>query len=70
MQDEIMRQAEHYAGKSENELMDTLRGMTEEARAAGDMNDSKLEEIYHLLYPMLTEQQREKMREVLSRLRA
>ncbi len=69
MQDEIMRQAEQYAGRSEAELFDALRGMTDEARASGDMNDSKLEEIYRLLYPMLSEQQRAKMQEVLARLR-
>lgn len=60
---------EAYRGKSENELFDTLRGMTDAERASGNMDDTKLDEIYRLLSPMLSEAQRSKMEQVLKRLK-
>ncbi len=56
-------------GKDRDELMDTLESMTREQRASGEMNNSKMEEIYELLYPMLSEPQRTKMQEVIRRLK-
>ncbi|MDD3401529.1 MAG: hypothetical protein PHT58_07905 [Eubacteriales bacterium] len=56
-------------GKSEDELMSELETMTREQRASGEMDNSKMEEIYEMLYPMLSESQRAKMREVIRRLK-
>lgn len=58
-----------YKDASEEELMETLTAMTREERKNGSLDNTKLDEIYEMLYPYLTEKQREKMREVLKRLR-
>lgn len=58
-----------YRSKSEAELMDTLKAMTDEERKSGNMDDTKLDEIYQMLYPMLTDAQRLKMEQVLGRLK-
>ncbi|MDO4564518.1 MAG: hypothetical protein Q4C04_02745 [Clostridia bacterium] len=55
--------------KDQSELMETLEEMTREQKASGDLNNSKMEEIYEMLSPMLSETQREKMREVIKRLK-
>ena len=57
-------------GKSRDELMRTLTVMTAEQQQTGEMNNTKMEEIYRMLAPMLTEQQRQKMCEVIRRLKA
>ena len=58
-----------YRNKSEAELMDTLTAMTDEERKSGNMDDTKLDEIYQMLHPMLTDAQRRKMEQVLGRLK-
>lgn len=58
-----------YRNKSEAELMDTLQAMTDEERKSGNMDDTKLDEIYQMLYPMLNDAQRRKMEQVLGRLK-
>ena len=57
------------SGKSESELLSELSELTRQERAAGRMNDLYMEDIYEKLSPMLTDAQREKMREVLRRLK-
>ncbi len=57
-------------GKGKDELMQTLAAMTAEQTQTGEMSDTKMEEIYRMLSPMLTEQQRKKMLEVIRRLKA
>lgn len=57
-------------GKNKDELMQTLAVMTAEQQQKGEMNNTKMEEIYSMLAPMLTEQQRQKMCEVIRRLKA
>ena len=49
--------------------MDELRRMTKEQEQAGEMSPTRMEEIYATLSPFLTEKQREKMREVIRRLK-
>lgn len=56
-------------GKGKEELMQTLVTMTAEQQKTGEMTDTKMEEIYRMLSPMLTEQQRQKMLEVIRRLK-
>ena len=57
-------------GKSQPELFDALRSATQQARAAGDLDNTRMDDIYEKLAPMLTEAQRRKMREVIARLKA
>ena len=54
----------------EDALMDELKRMTKEQEQAGEMSPTRMEEIYATLSPFLTEKQREKMREVIRRLKA
>ena len=53
----------------EDALMDELKRMTKEQEQAGEMNPTRMEEIYQTLSPFLTEHQRAKMREVIRRLK-
>ena len=54
----------------EDALMDELKRMTKEQEQTGEMSPTRMEEIYATLSPFLTEKQREKMREVIRRLKA
>ena len=53
----------------EEALMDELKRMTREQEQAGQMPPTRMEEIYQTLSPFLTERQREKVREVIRRLK-
>lgn len=53
----------------EDALLDELKRMTREQEQSGEMSPTRMEEIYRALSPFLTEKQREKMREVIRRLR-
>ncbi len=53
----------------ENALMDELKRMTKEQEQTGEMSSTRMEEIYQTLSPFLTDRQREKMREVIRRLK-
>ena len=55
---------------SEDALMDELKRMTREQEQTGEMSPTRMEEIYATLSPFLSESQREKMREVIRRLKA
>ena len=61
-------QYESYRGKSGDELMQTLLKLTAEQKQTGEMNESKMEEIYRMLAPMLSERQKARMREIIDRL--
>ena len=54
----------------EEALMEELRRMTREQEQAGEMSPTRMEEIYATLSPFLSESQREKMREVIRRLKS
>ena len=54
---------------SEDALLDELKRMTREQEQAGEMSPTRMEEIYSTLSPFLSEAQREKMREVIRRLK-
>ena len=53
----------------EDALMDELKRMTKEQEQTGEMSPTRMEEIYQTLSPFLTDRQREKMREVIRRLK-
>lgn len=62
---------EQYAalrGQSSDELMKTLLQMTAAQKQTGELNESKMEEIYRLLSPFLSESQRARMQEIIARL--
>ncbi len=61
-------QYESYRGKSGDELMQTLMKLTAEQKQTGELNESKMEEIYRMLAPMLSERQKARMREIIDRL--
>ena len=53
----------------EDALMDELKRMTKEQEQTGEMSPTRMEEIYQTLSPFLTDRQREKMQEVIRRLK-
>ncbi len=61
-------QYEAYRGQSSDELMETLLKLTAEQKQTGEMSESKMEEIYRMLAPMLSERQKARMREIIARL--
>ena len=67
---DLNEQYEAYRSKTSDELMETLIRLTAEQRETGEMNRSKMEEIYAMLSPMLSERQRARMREIIERLNA
>ena len=62
---------EQYAalrGQSSDALMKTLLQMTAAQKQTGELNETKMEEIYRMLSPFLSESQRARMREIIARL--
>ena len=66
----INDQYESYRNKSNDELMETLLKLTAEQKQTGEMSEGKMEEIYRMLCPMLSESQKARMREIIARLNA
>ena len=64
----INEQYEAYRNKTGDELMETLLKLTAEQKRTGEMSESKMEEIYRMLAPMLSESQKARMREIIERL--
>ena len=67
--EEMERFLQQRQNSSEDALMDELKRMTKEQEQAGEMSPTRMEEIYQTLSPFLTDRQREKMREVIRRLK-
>ena len=61
-------QYEAYRNQTSDELMETLLKLTAEQKQSGEMSESKMEEIYRMLAPMLSERQKARMREIIDRL--
>lgn len=61
-------QLKTYRMQSSDELMETLLQLTAEQKRNGEMSESKMEEIYRMLSPMLSESQKARMREIIERL--
>ncbi len=64
----INEQYESYRNKTSDELMETLLRLTAEQKQTGEMTEGKMEEIYRMLSPMLSESQKARMREIIARL--
>ncbi len=69
-EDELTRLYEQMQQKSAAERMDVLTQMTQEQVAAGDLSNTRMEEIYQMISPMLSEAQRARMQEVIRRLKS
>ncbi len=67
--EEMERFLNERQNSGEDALMDELKRMTKEQEQSGEMSPTRMEEIYATLSPFLTERQREKMREVIRRLK-
>ena len=65
---DLNQQYEAYRNKTSDELMETLLRLTAEQKQTGEMTEGKMEEIYRMLSPMLSESQRARMREIIDRL--
>lgn len=61
---------ESLRGKSRTELLDALGDATKKARADGTLDNTRMDEIYEKLSPFLTEAQRQRMREMIARLKS
>lgn len=68
--EEMERFLEERQSSGEDALMDELTHMTREQERTGEMSPTRMEEIYDTLSPFLSERQREKMREVIRRLKS
>ena len=67
--EEMERFLQARQNSGEDALMDELKRMTKEQEQAGEMSPTRMEEIYATLSPFLTDRQREKIREVIQRLK-
>ena len=67
--EEMERFLQQRQNSGEDALMDELKRMTKEQEQASEMSPTRMEEIYSTLSPFLTDRQREKMREVIRRLK-
>ena len=68
--EEMERFLNERKDNSEDALMDELKRMTRAQEQSGEMSPTRMEEIYATLSPFLSEAQREKMREVIRRLKS
>ena len=60
--------AEHYANKSEGELLNDIMKIAHENRVNGTLNDDKLAEFERNVAPMLNDEQRARLRNVIKML--
>ena len=68
--EEMERFLQERQNSGEDALMDELTRMTREQERTGEMSPTRMEQIYDALSPFLSERQREKMQEVIRRLKS
>ena len=61
--------AAKYKGRSEGELMRELKQTVQKDKAAGTLTDKKMENFEKKISPMLNEQQRKKLEEIIKELK-
>jgi len=61
--------AQAYEGKSQQELMGELMRITQQQKAAGELDDAGIDAMADSILPMLTPEQREKMDSILQYLK-
>ena len=69
-EDELTRLYEQMQQKNAAERMDVLTKLTQEQVASGELSNTRMEEIYGMISPMLTQAQRARMQEVIRRLKS
>ena len=67
--EEMQKFIQANKGKSREELMQSLQQEARQQQAQGELPNTKMEEIYEKLSPMLAPAQKQKMREVIERLK-
>ena len=65
----IREAAGSLAGKSEGELMDALKTVTAQERAAGQLSNEQMDEVYNTIAPLLSDSQRQKMERIFAQLK-
>lgn len=58
-----------YQGKSESDLVEELTRLAVTERAAGKLNNERLEEISRMVAPMLEPSQQQRMKEIMQHLK-
>ncbi len=58
-----------YSSKSEDELLDELKRVADENRQSGELDNEKLDGFANQVAPMLDEEQRKKMEQLISMLK-
>lgn len=66
----VREAVESLRGKSQTELFNALGDATQRARADGTLDNTRMDDIYEKLAPYLTEAQKQRMREVIARLKS
>lgn len=65
---DLNQEYETYRNQTGDELFETLLRLTAEQKQTGEMSEGKMEEIYRMVSPMLSESQKARMREIIARL--
>lgn len=55
----------YYKNRSQSELLETLARLTEQQKRNGELDAASMEETYRMLAPMLSDSQRQTLRELL-----
>jgi len=55
----------YYKNRSQSELLETLARLTEQQKRNGELDAASMEETYRMLSPMLSDSQRQTLRELL-----
>ena len=66
---DLRNAVDQLSGKSEAELFQALKEATAQERKSGNLDNTRMDDIYEKLSPMLNDKQRAKMQEVLRRLK-
>ena len=68
-QDDLRKTAEDYAKKSDSDLLSDIFKMAKEQKANGSLSDEKLSAFAQSVSPMLNDEQRKRMQDLLSMLK-
>ena len=68
-EDDLRSTVGELSKHSKEELFDSLKSMSDKERAEGGKPENRLDEIYRTVSPMLTPAQKQRMEELMRRLR-
>ncbi|MDR1906181.1 MAG: hypothetical protein LBQ27_04605 [Clostridiales bacterium] len=66
---EIKEKIKKFEGKSKSDIMSELVAAVEKGKRDGTLNAAELENFYNRAAPMLNEDQRKKMRDIIEKLK-